>query len=497
MAHTHPVIDGDNHFIIDAITRAVTNAESKKTILMQNDHNSEQFTFEINKLVEGHDMTLCNKVEVHYINEDSNKKNKNVGVYEVTDMRESEEDPDRLIFSWLVSENATLYAGSLRFLIVFSCIEKGDVTYRWNTNVNASISIAKGMNNGEAIEEAYPDVLTQWKSELFAALYGMETTYVGPHEPETYPYIWFDTSEYLDQTDPYVGVIKVKDSQGRLWPIYPFTKLVATDGVGLDVVLENILKTITELENTKLEEEDVEELIKDKVTANDVNEMIKDKVDAEDVNEMIKDKVEADDVNQLIDAKLEEFDPGESQLPEGILTDTDIANDLITNDASKVLSAAQGVVLNESIEALEKAIDDLPDTSTPTSPYNVGDIYITTNSTSPASVFGGTWEQIKDRFLLAAGTSYTAGKTGGSATHTLTVNELPSHYHDFSVKTTSGGTALGLWDSYFTSSSDVDQIYDSSQNVKANTYGTKSTGGGAAHNNMPPYLTVYIWKRVA
>lgn len=348
MAHTHPVIDGDNHFIIDAITRAVTNAESKKTILMQNDHNSEQFTFEINKLVEGHDMTLCNKVEVHYINEDSNKKNKNVGVYEVTDMRESEEDPDRLIFSWLVSENATLYAGSLRFLIVFSCIEKGDVTYRWNTNVNASISIAKGMNNGEAIEEAYPDILTKWKSELFTAMYGMETTYVGPHEPETYPYIWFDTSEYLDQTDPYVGVIKVKDAEGRLWPIYPFTKLVATDGVGLDVVLENILKSITELEDTKLEEEDVAELIKDKVTADDVNEMIKDKVDAEDVSEMIKDKVDTDDLDQALNEKLQDFNP-ESLLPEGILVADNIANNLTTSDEGYVLDARQGKALAEMI----------------------------------------------------------------------------------------------------------------------------------------------------
>ena len=129
--------------------------------------------------------------------------------------------------------------------------------------------------------------------------------------------------------------------------------------------------------------------------------------------------------------------------------------------------------------------------------YRVGDIYITTNSTNPANIFGGVWEQIKDRFLLAAGTNYVAGKTGGAATHTLTENEIPSHYHDFAVKNSSGSTKLGLWDTYFTQSSDVDQVYDSSQNIKAYTYGTKSSGGGAAHNNMPPYLTVYVWKRIA
>lgn len=137
------------------------------------------------------------------------------------------------------------------------------------------------------------------------------------------------------------------------------------------------------------------------------------------------------------------------------------------------------------------------ETGNASDPYPVGAIYISTKKTSPASLFGGTWERIMDRFLLGAGTTYAAGKTGGSATHALTVDEIPSHYHDFAVKNTSGNTTLGLWDSYFTNSSYIDQVYDSSQNIKANTYGTRTTGGGAAHNNMPPYLTVYIWKRVA
>lgn len=253
MAHTHPVIDRDTHFIIDPITRSVTNAESKKTILMQNDHNSERFTFEIDKTVEGHDMTKCNKIEVHYTNEDSNKKNKNAGVYEVTDVNA---DGDKLTFSWLVSENATLYAGSLRFLIVFSCVEKGEVTYRWNTNVNTSISISKGMNNGEAIEGSYPDVLTQWKEQLFAAMYGMETTHVGPTEPEDYPYIWFDTSQYIGSEEPYIGVITIKDANGNKHTLYPFAKLAGTDGANLEEKFDNqteIIKRIEERFPTKVD----------------------------------------------------------------------------------------------------------------------------------------------------------------------------------------------------------------------------------------------------
>ena len=62
--------------------------------------------------------------------------------------------------------------------------------------------------------------------------------------------------------------------------------------------------------------------------------------------------------------------------------------------------------------------------------YPVGCIYQSAKATSPAELFGGTWEQIKDRFILAAGDTYAAGSTGGEATHTLTVNEMPRHNHD-------------------------------------------------------------------
>jgi hypothetical protein len=61
--------------------------------------------------------------------------------------------------------------------------------------------------------------------------------------------------------------------------------------------------------------------------------------------------------------------------------------------------------------------------------YPVGSIYMSVSSTSPATLFGGTWEQIQDTFLLAAGTTYTAGTTGGSSSHILTTDELPSHTH--------------------------------------------------------------------
>ena len=113
--------------------------------------------------------------------------------------------------------------------------------------------------------------------------------------------------------------------------------------------------------------------------------------------------------------------------------------------------------------------------------YPVGAIYMSTVSTSPATLFGvGTWEQIQNRFLLGAGSSYSAGSTGGSATVTLTTNEIPAHSHWEQGVYHTDGAGGGSWD------------YAMSQYKN-----TGNAGGGQAHDNMPPYLVVYMWKRTA
>lgn len=244
MKHTHTVLDMDKHFIIDPIARTVTNADSKKILLMQNDHNSERFSFEIDKIVEGHDMTFCNKVEVHYTNTDVNKRDVNPGVYEVIDVKLSSDDPTKLIFTWLVSQNATKYNGTLQFNVVFACVENGVVTYRWSSGVNNSIAIAKSLNNGETVEESYPDILTQWKQDLYAAIHGMEAIHVGPTEPDEYPYIWIDTSEYTGTSDNDVGKLTIKDAAGVKKVIYPFTKLAGTDAADIRTTLSKLLEQL-------------------------------------------------------------------------------------------------------------------------------------------------------------------------------------------------------------------------------------------------------------
>ena len=113
--------------------------------------------------------------------------------------------------------------------------------------------------------------------------------------------------------------------------------------------------------------------------------------------------------------------------------------------------------------------------------FPVGAIYQSYAATSPASLFGGTWTQIQNRFLVGVGSSYAAGATGGEATHKLTVDELPSHSHNYSYP---GYEAGGEW-------------YGASGTAKGNTVATTAVGGGAAHENRPPYFAVYIWRRTA
>ena len=72
--------------------------------------------------------------------------------------------------------------------------------------------------------------------------------------------------------------------------------------------------------------------------------------------------------------------------------------------------------------------------------FPIGSIYTSINSTSPATLFGGTWEQIQGRFLLSANSSYTAGSTGGAATITLSTANIPSHNHSVSITSNSTGS---------------------------------------------------------
>lgn len=121
--------------------------------------------------------------------------------------------------------------------------------------------------------------------------------------------------------------------------------------------------------------------------------------------------------------------------------------------------------------------------------HPVGSIYISAYSTDPSTYFGGTWERIQDTFLLAAGSAYPAGTTGGEAKHRLLSSEIPS----FSVQQLRSVNPTTQTIRSASSGSVVEVMTDVSFQTQ-----TVSTGSSnATHNNMPPYLSVYVWKRIA
>ena len=148
--------------------------------------------------------------------------------------------------------------------------------------------------------------------------------------------------------------------------------------------------------------------------------------------------------------------------------------------------------------------------------YPVGSIYMSVNSSNPGSLFGGTWEKMPaGRVLIPEGesdwgTEYEAGSTGGEATHTLTVDEMPSHNHSGTASTTNiygtfhqrgqvfAPTGCFSYETYGTGArQDVSgyRVILNANVLPSLTVANK--GGSAAHNNIQPFISVYIWKRVS
>lgn len=163
-----------------------------------------------------------------------------------------------------------------------------------------------------------------------------------------------------------------------------------------------------------------------------------------------------------------------------------------TNPASVNIKGPKGDAFtyadftSAQLEALRGPKGDKGDPLSVLEAYPIGAIYISTNATSPETLFGGTWRPIQGRFLLAADNTYKAGSTGGEATHTLTKNEMPNHQHSIWLPNDGGEQ-----------SAEIGYPEAGSKNTYyAEASKTADAGGGAAHNNMPPYLAVYVWERV-
>lgn len=188
--HGTIIVDADHHFTIDVETRSITNSENKKTSLIQFDHNSERFSFDIKREIEGHDILLCNRVQIHYIIATGQSRTTHKGLYPVTDLAVHPDDNTKACFSWLISEDATHYDGRLSFLVSFECVKEDsnpdddDATlYRWNSGICSTIVVVPGMNNSGAIVQNYPDVLLQWENYLTTNFEDLESALVNTTIP--------------------------------------------------------------------------------------------------------------------------------------------------------------------------------------------------------------------------------------------------------------------------------------------------------------------------
>lgn len=169
MAHEHEVIDKDTHFIIDPDDMTISSASEVKP-LKRGDHRSERYTFEMPRYIEGHDMSLCNKVEVHYnnIHYDSSTRETttNSSFDGVEGFGISETSEDTVAFTWLVSGDATQLDGTLNFCIRFACLNGEEIEYQKFTEVYESIPVGATIWNTEAVAKAYADVLEKWRQEI-------------------------------------------------------------------------------------------------------------------------------------------------------------------------------------------------------------------------------------------------------------------------------------------------------------------------------------------
>lgn len=233
---TTGIIDTDSRFVIDIVTGKIENHSDKES-LRQYSHNSERFSFEMPRHVEGHDMTNCTKVTVNYLAADI------PGEYEVDDLAVDSEADDKITFSWLISSNVTQKKGKLRFAVVFECAkEDGTITYRWPTDINYDYEIKETISNDSGIVYENVDILEQWKQQLFygsnsvtaniqaegrrqQALVANKGSEVKKSIPDDYATLSDRVSELCDHMDlnivsytfSWIGSKKVNTTDGKLF----------------------------------------------------------------------------------------------------------------------------------------------------------------------------------------------------------------------------------------------------------------------------------------
>lgn len=193
----------------------------------------------------------------------------------------------------------------------------------------------------------------------------------------------------------------------------------------------------------------------------------------------------------------------EDSIQSTVTCDRDSAYDFVVTISDKLESTDYNMTLGKGIPAFfidtqksSVGVNCLPSQSdvlqlgasswlTAQGAYPIGSVYINVGDVNPAILFGGTWERLGGRFLLGADSTYAAGSTGGEAAHTLTVDEMPKHNHEIDNLNASGNATPFM------------TVQAQDKKGFGGNVQTMYAGGSKAHNNMPPYLAVFMWQRTA
>lgn len=166
--HEHPVTDSDSRFVIDPVTREITSA-IRKHYIMQGDHNSQVYTFELPRYIDGHDMFMCNQVKVHFNNIAEDEQTENADVADTTPL-ELNEDESAVICTWSIERNATQLVGILSFGLEYQCVTgDGEVVYEFNTDIYSNVHVKASRDNSEKAISEYSNILEQWRARIFGA----------------------------------------------------------------------------------------------------------------------------------------------------------------------------------------------------------------------------------------------------------------------------------------------------------------------------------------
>lgn len=161
MAHIHSVTDSDKRFTIDE-TMKISNIGEVKA-LRRGDHAAERYGFTMPRIIEGHDMSLCNVVEVHFnnINKDSvTREVTTKSSFDSVDDFAVADDENTVIWTWLIKSDATQLDGTLNFCFRFACInDEGVIEYQKYTDIFEGVPVGASIHNSEQIEKAFPDVI--------------------------------------------------------------------------------------------------------------------------------------------------------------------------------------------------------------------------------------------------------------------------------------------------------------------------------------------------